>query len=173
MHAKSLQSYLTLCHPVDYSRPCSSVHGILQAGVLEWIAVPFCRGSCWSRDRTCVVSLTSPELAGRFFTTSATCKARVIEYGGGKHRTVEMWKGEKLEGYTCDQRQTCPPQSSRLSSYAPSSRVTLTHCLRHKTVGSPGSHPSSPLSPPPGLGSAPCSLSSSSGSTKVLPRSSS
>ena len=41
---KSLQSYLTLCNPVDHSLPSSSVHGILQARVLEWVAVSFFRG---------------------------------------------------------------------------------------------------------------------------------
>ena len=39
------QSYLTLCDPKDYSLPGSSVHGILQAKILEWVAIPFCRGS--------------------------------------------------------------------------------------------------------------------------------
>ena len=38
MCAKSLQSCLTLCDPMDYSPPYSSVHGILQARILEWIA---------------------------------------------------------------------------------------------------------------------------------------
>ena len=37
MHAESLQSYPTLCNPVDYSLSGSSVHGILQARVLEWV----------------------------------------------------------------------------------------------------------------------------------------
>ena len=41
MCAKSLQSRLTLYDPVDYSPPDSSVHGIFQAGVLEWVAMPF------------------------------------------------------------------------------------------------------------------------------------
>ena len=35
----------TLCDPMDYSRPGSSVHGILQERILEWMAVPFSRGS--------------------------------------------------------------------------------------------------------------------------------
>ena len=39
------QSCLTLHNPLDYSPPGSSVHGILQAGILEWIAIPFSRGS--------------------------------------------------------------------------------------------------------------------------------
>ena len=43
------QSYLTLCNPVDCSSPGSSVHGILQARILEWVAIPFSRGSSWSR----------------------------------------------------------------------------------------------------------------------------
>ena len=45
MHAKSLQSCLTLCNPTDYNPPDSSVHGILQARILEWAAMPSSRGS--------------------------------------------------------------------------------------------------------------------------------
>ena len=40
MHAKSLQSCPTLCNPMDYSPPSSSVHEILQARMLEWVAMP-------------------------------------------------------------------------------------------------------------------------------------
>ena len=43
--AKSLQSCSTLCDPMDCSLPGSSVHGILLARILEWIAVPFSRAS--------------------------------------------------------------------------------------------------------------------------------
>ena len=39
------QSCLTLCHPMDCSLPGSSVHGILQARILKWVAVPFFKGS--------------------------------------------------------------------------------------------------------------------------------
>ena len=39
------QSCPTLCDPVDCSPPGSSVHGILQARILEWVAIPFSRGS--------------------------------------------------------------------------------------------------------------------------------
>ena len=42
MYAKSLQSCLTLCKTVDYSPPGFSVHGILQARILEWVAVSYC-----------------------------------------------------------------------------------------------------------------------------------
>ena len=39
------QSCPTLCNPVDYSLPCSSIHEIFQARILEWVAIPFSRGS--------------------------------------------------------------------------------------------------------------------------------
>ena len=48
------QSCLTLRDSVDCSPPGSSVHGILQARILEWVAMPFSRGSSQSRDWTCV-----------------------------------------------------------------------------------------------------------------------
>ena len=40
MHAKSLQLCLALCDPMDYSLSGFSVHGILQAKILEWVAMP-------------------------------------------------------------------------------------------------------------------------------------
>ena len=43
---------MTLCDPRDCSPPGSSVHGILQARILEWVAVSFSRGSSWPRDWT-------------------------------------------------------------------------------------------------------------------------
>ena len=52
--AKSLQLYLTLCNLMDCSPPGSSVHGILQARILEWVAMPSSRGSAQTRDRTCL-----------------------------------------------------------------------------------------------------------------------
>ena len=52
IHAKLLQSSLTLCDPMDYSSPGSSVHGILQVRVLEWVARLFSRGSSQPRDGT-------------------------------------------------------------------------------------------------------------------------
>ena len=52
MHAKLLQSCLILCDLVDCSLPGSSVHGILQTRILEWVAMPSFRGSSWPRDQT-------------------------------------------------------------------------------------------------------------------------
>ena len=67
--AKSLQSCPTLCDLMNCSLPGSSVHGILQAKRLEWVALPYSMGS--SRPS----SLMCPALAGRFLTTHATWKA--------------------------------------------------------------------------------------------------
>ena len=52
----------TLCDPVDYSPPGSSVHGILQARILEWVAIPFSRGSSRPRDGTWVSPLQADSL---------------------------------------------------------------------------------------------------------------
>ena len=49
------------CDPMDCSLPGSSVHGILQARILEWVAISFSRGSSWPRNRTPVSCI-----AGRF-----------------------------------------------------------------------------------------------------------
>ena len=56
------QSCPTLCDPVDCSLPGSSIHGILQARILEWVAISFSRGSSQPRDRTQV-----SHIAGRRF----------------------------------------------------------------------------------------------------------
>ena len=61
------QSYLTLCDPIDYSPPGSSVHGIFQERILEWVAISFSKGSSGPRNR--IVSLVSPAMAGKFFTS--------------------------------------------------------------------------------------------------------
>ena len=61
--AKSFQSCLTLCDPLDCSLPGSSVHGIFQAKILEWVAISFSKGSFPPRDQTQV-----SRIEGRFFT---------------------------------------------------------------------------------------------------------
>ena len=56
----------TLCEPMDCSQPGSSVHGILQARILEWVAIPLSRGSSWPRDQIQVFCF-----ADRFFTSES------------------------------------------------------------------------------------------------------
>ena len=67
--AKLLQLCLTLCYPMDCSPPGFSVHGILQARTLEWVAISSPRGSSQTRDQTLVTYVSC--MAGRFCITSA------------------------------------------------------------------------------------------------------
>ena len=48
------QSCLTLCDPMDCCLPGSSVHGVFQTRVLEWVGISFSRGSSWPRNQTCI-----------------------------------------------------------------------------------------------------------------------
>ena len=52
MLAKTLQSCPTLCDPMDCILPGASVHGVLQARILEWVTTSFSRGSSQPRDQT-------------------------------------------------------------------------------------------------------------------------
>ena len=64
-----VQQCPTLCNHIDYSSPGSSVHGIAQAKILEWVAMFTSRVSSWSKDQThnsCVSCLV-----GRFFTAES------------------------------------------------------------------------------------------------------
>ena len=61
------QSWPTLCDPTDYSLPGSTIHGIFQARILEWVAISFSKRSSWPRDWTRVSCII-----GRRFTVWAT-----------------------------------------------------------------------------------------------------
>ena len=65
------QLCLTLCNPMN--QPGCSVHGILQTRILEWVAIPFSRGSSRPKDQTCVSCI-----AGGFFTIWATREACLL-----------------------------------------------------------------------------------------------
>ena len=85
MKVKVTPSRLTLCDPMDCNLPGSPVHGILQARILEWVAVPFSGGSSQPRDRTQVSCI-----AGRFFTIWATREALVWLYSLNKIISLEI-----------------------------------------------------------------------------------
>ena len=93
MCAKSLQLCPTLCDPMDCSPPGSSVHGILQARVLEWVACP--PPGDLPDPGIEPSSLVSPALAGGFFTTSATWEAIYIYTHIWRHkrRGFNPWVG--------------------------------------------------------------------------------
>ena len=102
MHA---QTCPTVCDPMDYSLLGSSVHGILQARILECIAIPFSRGSFWPRDRTWL-SCT----AGTFLTFWAT--RGTFTEGSAPSLTCKL-------SWSCLLRETWPhPNSFQLNGLA-------------------------------------------------------
>ena len=88
------QSCPTLCDPMDCSLPGSSVHGIFQAVILEWIAISFSRGSSQLRDRTrvsCIVDRRRGVMRmGRWGKEDHRCRRKRKE------------KGKKMDSF-CDQ----------------------------------------------------------------------
>ena len=67
---RSCFSHIQLCDPMDSSLPGSFVHGILQARILQWVAISISSWSSWSRDRTQVSPITGRScIAGRFWAT--------------------------------------------------------------------------------------------------------
>ena len=113
-----------LCDSVDWSRPGSSVHGVLQARILEWVAMPSSRGSFWPRYRTQVSCVSC--IASRFFTCWAIREAQGLPHWGslqGSEGEISkysvcwtVWKVKVLvvqSGLTlCDPMDCSPPGSS-------------------------------------------------------------
>ena len=87
-----IQLCLTLCDPLDCSPPGSSVHGILQARILEWVVIHFSRGSSQPREDQTWVS----HIAGRFFTIWATREATNIALGEIKCVWLSIWHEYEL-----------------------------------------------------------------------------
>ena len=84
LKVKVAQSCLTLCDPMDYT-----IHGILQARILEWVAYPFSRGSSRSRNWTRVFCI-----AGGFFTNWVTREAGTVCLDKWKEQ-VDVWAGSE------------------------------------------------------------------------------
>ena len=110
--------------PWTIAPPGSSVCGILQPRILEWVAVPFLQGIFPTGIEH--VSLTSPALAAGFFTTSATWEARSLslphcKMGAQTHPTgmARLWGAEA---------GNCPLLSELSSHLLPG------HCLHHPTL---------------------------------------
>ena len=73
--AKSLQSCPNLCNPMDYSPPVFSIHGILQAGILDWVSPP---PRVFLTQGSKPHLLCLPALKSRFFTSSAIWEALIL-----------------------------------------------------------------------------------------------
>ena len=91
------QSCPTLCDPMDCSLPGSSVYWILQARILELVAIPFSRGSSRPRDWTHVSCI-----AGRFFTVWATSEAPVKTWKQPKCPKTDGWIRSRGTCIQCD-----------------------------------------------------------------------
>ena len=90
MKVKSL-SPVWLCDPVDCSPPGSSIHGILQASILEWVAISFSRGPFQPRDQTQV-----SDIAGRCFNLWASLSR--ASFKNRKQGNLVQDKGTKRKG---------------------------------------------------------------------------
>ena len=109
VHAKSLQSCPTLCHPMDCNPPGSSVHGILQARILEWVAIFFSRGFSQPRVFEPWVRTWVSYIAGRFFTIWATRKAP------GKMYLCLKYSSCCMRAQSCLTLSDPPPRQTPLS----------------------------------------------------------
>ena len=89
-----LQSCPTLCDPMDYSREGSSVHGILQARIMEWIAL-FSRGSFKPSDRTHVSCVSCVEGFHFYIYISSAWSVYTQGRGSGERLKVEQQTGKK------------------------------------------------------------------------------
>ena len=91
------QSCLTLCDLMDYSWPGSSVHRILQARILEWVAIPFSRRFSWPRDWT-QVSCTASRLLTIWATREAHCMLVNINFSQLQKLYLQHVKDKSFEG---------------------------------------------------------------------------
>ena len=90
---KVAQSCLILCDPLDYSLSGSCAHRILQARILEWVAVPFSRRCSQPRYQTQV-----SHIAGGFFTIWATSEDQLIYKADSQIQKTNLWLSGEKEG---------------------------------------------------------------------------
>ena len=128
VRAHSLQLCLTLCSPMDCSPPGSSIHRILQARILEWVATPS-TGDLLNR----MIKSKSPALAGRFLTTEPPGKSNSSPLVPGNSRNWRKVWWER-RGKTARPAQTQALQRTR-AMHSGSSWVTSNiFCLVHTVL---------------------------------------
>ena len=102
-HVCYAQVCLTLCDPMDYGQPDSSVHGIFQARILEWVAISYSKGFSWPRDRTQVSWVSH---IGRWFFTTAPHTHMHVSLDHSAW-SITSWTGDKTRtSNICMPRQT-------------------------------------------------------------------
>ena len=129
--AQSLQSCLILCNPMECSPPGFFIHGILQVGTLEWVAMPSSRGSSRIRDRTYISYVSC--IGRQIFTTSAAWEAlgrswsRELGSSAPRH-----WKGPQVPSGL----SLC--YTSWVLSLSTQCKPTLQHCISIWAYGKEG-----------------------------------
>ena len=134
MHAQS-HNCVWLCDHELCSLPGSSVHGIFQARILEWVAIFFSRGSSWPRNRNPCFLHLSPEMTSGFFTTWATWEALPYletvslqmlfqKSGPLTHVTSVPIKGDNLEINMHSVRKSCEDEGRDWADTSASQRTS-------------------------------------------------
>ena len=158
-------SEASVCDPMDCSPPGSSVHGILQARILEWVTMPSSRGSSQPRDQTCVSCISC--FASRFFTTEPPGKPAHTQlhffkshsglFSSKKIEKLRTSHSGKWEWDTMFRELLCPiplphhrfslPAALNLAQRISREYITVQRCswpwvspLCHSLLPDPGSH---------------------------------
>ena len=120
VRAKSLQSCLTAWDAMDCSPPGSSVHGIHQARIAEWVVIPSSRESYWPRDRTLIISCIVRQILHPSATLEAHIHMRSVSSFHFSHSVVS----DSLQPHDLQHtRPPCPSSTPRVhSNSCPSSR---------------------------------------------------
>ena len=114
----------TLCNPMDWNPPGSSIHGIFQARILEWVAISFSRGSPRPRDWTWVSHIVS-----RHLIIWATREAQ----GGGDGANSTRWRQPAVLGFGGAGRHACPNAPEEKHQTRSSGERFLWSCKRTPT----------------------------------------
>ena len=114
----------SLCHHMDFSPPGSSVHGILQARILEWVAISFSRGSSQPRDQTQVTHIVKDYL--------------LTEPPGKPWRSLPPWRKRQTRGRKREAELGTPFSVSplRYSLWLSCSQGLLLFLLQHPQINS-------------------------------------
>ena len=134
MHSKSLQSCLSLCDHMDYSPPGFFVHGVPQARILAWIAMPSSRGSSQPRDQTHVSYITcicrrigKPQLQG-ISSVQWLSRAQPLQPQGRQQaRPLSPSPTPRAYSNSCPLSQPCHSTISSSSSSPPTFNLSQHH----------------------------------------------
>ena len=122
------QSCPTLCDPEECILSGSSVHGILQSRISEWVAIPFSKVSSWTRDQIQVSWITS-----RFFTIRVSKEAqhrRRSLYIGNIHSNIE-YDGQHIDNFS---EMHCSKETPLYVIYSFIFFLTASDCFKIKTI---------------------------------------